>query len=208
MRRVPDFDDLVGAEVPAEERDRLRRTHELLVQAGPPPELGPELESVPWPEESLQPLTRPRRTTGRQRLLLVAAVVTAVVVGVFLGQATSSSSTSIDAQQSVGLKGTELASDASGTLKVGKRDDEGNYPMVLEVKNLPKLSGSGYYDLYLTRNGKPLVLCGTFNADGQTVVRMSAAYDLDHFDKNGWVVTRQPTGHFKPDQIVLSAEPS
>jgi hypothetical protein len=32
---------------------------------------------------------------------------------------------------------------------------------------------------------------------------MNAAYDLSRFDKNGWVVTRQPSGHFKPDQIVL-----
>ena len=206
MRRVPDFDDLVGADVPAEERDRLRRTHELLVEAGPPPELGPELEAVPWPEDSLQPLVRRRRrSSGRQRLLLAAALATAVVIGVLLGQATSSSTTSIDAQQNIDLQGTNLASNASGSLKVGKRDDEGNYPMVLEVKNLPKLPGSGYYDLYLTRNGKPLVLCGTFNADGETVVRLTAAYDLDHFDKNGWVVTRQPTGHFKPDQVVLSA---
>ena len=37
--------------------------------------------------------------------------------------------------------------------------------MALEVKDLPKLSGSGYYDLYLTRDGKPLVLCGTFNTE-------------------------------------------
>jgi len=32
---------------------------------------------------------------------------------------------------------------------------------------------------------------------------VNAAYDLSRFDKNGWVVTRQPSGHFKPDQIVL-----
>jgi hypothetical protein len=206
VRRVPDFDDLVGAEVPAEERERLRRTHELLVQAGPPPELGPELESVPWPEDSLQPLTRPRRTTGKQRLLLAAALATAVVAGVLLGQATGSSPTSIDAQQSLDLQGTKLASDASGTLKIGHTNDQGNYPMVLEVKNLPQLPDGGYYDLYLTQDGKPLVLCGTFNVKGETVVRLNAAYDLDHFDKNGFVVTRQPKGHHQPDQIVLSAE--
>ena len=41
MSREPDFDALVGADVPGEERDRLRRAHELLVAAGPPPELAP-----------------------------------------------------------------------------------------------------------------------------------------------------------------------
>ena len=53
MRPVPDFEDMVdGTELPEEERERLRRAHELLVQAGPPPELGPEMEAVPWPEEA------------------------------------------------------------------------------------------------------------------------------------------------------------
>ena len=52
MTRYPDFDDLIGGDVPAEERERLRRAHELLVEAGPPPELSPEMESVPWPDEN------------------------------------------------------------------------------------------------------------------------------------------------------------
>jgi hypothetical protein len=48
------------------------------------------------------------------------------------------------------------------------------------------------------------VLCGTFNARGQEVViRLNAAYELSRFDRNGWVVTRQPRGHHEPDQIVL-----
>ena len=44
--RVPDFDELVGGDVTGDERERLRRAHELLVQTGPPPELSPELEKV------------------------------------------------------------------------------------------------------------------------------------------------------------------
>ena len=39
--KQPEFDDLIAADVPPEERARLYRTHELLVQAGPPPELSP-----------------------------------------------------------------------------------------------------------------------------------------------------------------------
>lgn len=204
MRRGPDFDELIGRDVPDDERARLLRAHELLVQAGPPPELGPEMESVPWPDEALGPvLGGRRRPSGRRRVVLAAAFATAVVIGVVLGQATGSSPTTIDAERSIALRGTELASNAEGTLELGKRDRHGNYPMVLHVKNLPKLPGGGYYYLYLTRDGKPLVLCGTFNVDGETVVRLNAAYQLDRFDENGWVVTRQQRGHHEPDQIVL-----
>jgi hypothetical protein len=205
MSREPDFDALVGGDVSDEERERLRRAHDLLVAAGPPPELAPELESVPWPEDALEPVWGGgrRRTRPRSKAVLAAAFATAIVIGVFLGQATNSSTPTIDAQRSVKLQGTELARHASGTLELGKRDRQGNYQMVLHVKNLPKLPGTGYYDLYLTKGGKPLVLCGTFNVAGETVVRFTAAYALEHFDQNGWVVTRQPSGHFTPTQIVL-----
>ncbi len=202
MRHVPDFDDLVGRDVPADERERLRRAHELLVQAGPPPELSPELDTVPWPNDSFG---RSRRQPARRRPLLVAAVIaSAVLLGFVLGQATSSGTTSIDTQRVVSLRGTELDRDARATLALGKRDKHGNWPMVLRVQGLQKLPEGGYYDLYLTRGGKPLVLCGTFNSNGgKVVVRFSAAYDLGHFDKNGWVVTRQLPGHHKPTDIVL-----
>jgi Anti-sigma-K factor rskA len=204
VTRRPDFDDLVGTEVPAGERERLRRVHDLLVEAGPPPELSPELEAVPWPEDALQPLfgRRKEKHWTRRPLVLAAAFASALVLGLLLGQATSNGN-SIDVQRTVALQGTALAKSASGKLELGKADKHGNWPMVLHVSNLKKLPEGGYYDLYLTKRGKPVVLCGTFNVGGKTEVRFTAAYDLQHFDKNGWVVTRQPAGHFKPDQIVL-----
>ena len=211
MTRQPDFDDLVGQDLPPEERARLYRTHELLVQAGPPPELSPEMESVPWPEDALQPLWgRRRRGERRQRrpLLLAAVLVTAVVVGFLLGQI-GSSSTSINAQRTVRLHGTTLAQGALATLELGKPDSAGNWPMVLKVSGLPKLAKGGYYDLYLTKGGVPLVSCGTINVRGglgSTTVRLSAAYVLESFDKNGWVVVRKtPANHFKTNQVVLTA---
>jgi hypothetical protein len=207
MRRVPDFDDLVGRDVPDEERERLRRAHELLVQAGPPPELSPELDAVPWPDEALGPVWEGKRTPKpffRRPIVLAAALATAVVGGFLLGQSTNSSSTSIDAQRVVKLHGTSLDRDALATLELGKADSDGNWPMVLHVTGLKRLAEGGYYDLYLTRGGQPLVLCGTFNVKrGEAVVRFTAAYDLERFDENGWVVTRQPPGHHDPTQIVL-----
>lgn len=203
MRPVPDFDDLVGRDLPEEERERLRHTHELLVQAGPPPELGPELEPVPWPEEALMPLGLTRRA-GKKRspLLLAATVATAGLLGFVIGQASNSSSTSLDAARVVELKGTELARAGRGTLEIGEQDSHGNWPMVLHVTGLRSLPPGGYYDLFLTRNGRPIALCGTFNVRrGETVVRMNAAYQLKKFD--GWVVTRQQPGEHKPSDIVL-----
>jgi hypothetical protein len=127
-------------------------------------------------------------------------------VGFLLGQATSSNSTSIQTRKTVQLRGTPLASQALGTLKLGKPDAAGNWPMVLHVTGLPRLSKGGYYALYLTKGGQPLVSCGTINVSGATSVRLSAAYVLEAFDKNGWVIVRQtPANDFQPNQIVLKA---
>jgi hypothetical protein len=202
---VPDFGELVGNDVPAEERDRLRRAHDLLMQAEAPPELSPGLDAVPWPEEALGPVFGRRSAPRRRPLLLAAAVASAIALGFVLGQATTSSSpTSINALRTVKLAGTELNPGARATIELGSKDDQGNWPMVLRATGLKELPEGGYYDLYLTRNGKPLVLCGTFNANGGSVaVRLTAAYSLEHFDRNGWVVTRQLPGHHEPTDIVL-----
>jgi hypothetical protein len=206
---MPDFDDLVGGDVPAEERERLRRAHELLIQAGPPPELSPELEAVPWPEDALAPLwgRRRGRSTSRRPLLLAAALATAAVVGFLLGQATTTNNkNSISTRETVHLRGTALAHNALATLRLGKPDDAGNWPMVLHITGLPKLPEGGYYALYLTKAGKPLVSCGTINVDGTTTVRLSAAYALEAFDRDGWVIVRQtPANNFRPNQVVLTA---
>jgi hypothetical protein len=207
MTRRPDFDDLVGYNVPAEERERLRRTHDLLVEAGPPPELSPELETVPWPDDALQPLFgRRREHKARRPVLLAAALATAIFVGFLLGQATTSDNSSVGATKTVQLHGTALAHGALATLKLGNEDAAGNWPMVLQVSGLPKLENGGYYALFLTKDGEPLVSCGTINVSGATSVRLSAAYALERFDQDGWVIVRQtPANHFQPNQIVLKA---
>jgi hypothetical protein len=203
MTRAPDFDDLVGKDVPDEERARLLQAHRLLVEAGPPPELSPEMESVPWPEDSQMPLLKPK-PKQRRLLLLAAAIATAIGIGFVLGQSTSSSSSSMEAVRVVNLAGTALDSDARGTLELGKADAHGNWPMILHTRGLQQLPEGGYYDLYLTKGGKPVVLCGTFNVKGdEVVVHFSAAYDLGHFDKNGWVVTRQLPENHEPTEVVL-----
>jgi hypothetical protein len=201
MTRPPDFDELVGRDVPDEERARLLRAHRLLVEAGPPPELSPELDSVPWPDESQMPLLKPKQ---RRPLLLAAAIATAIGIGFVLGQSTGPNSSAMQTVRVVKLAGTSLDSDAQGTLELGKADADGNWPMILRARGLQELPEGGYYDLYLTKAGKPVVLCGTFNVKGsEIVVHLSAAYELDHFDHDGWVITRQLPGNHKPTEVVL-----
>src|SRR4029453_13920179 len=105
---------LVGHDVPDEERERLRRAHELLVQAGPPPELSPELESVPWPGGSQWPLAV-RRAGPARKLLLAATIATLALIAFFIGRAAapSSSSSSLYVERGVRLRGAELGPNAN-----------------------------------------------------------------------------------------------
>ena len=64
MSRPPDFDELVGTPLAAAERERLLRVHELLIEAGPPPDLGTEPTGVPL-----------RRLRRRAALVALAAAL-------------------------------------------------------------------------------------------------------------------------------------
>ena len=77
MTRPPGFRELVGDDLPDEERDRLLRVHELLVQAGPPPELAPALATTPVAESRVRLLPRRRA----RAVLLLAAALAAVMFG-------------------------------------------------------------------------------------------------------------------------------
>lgn len=210
MQRTPDFDDLVGLDVPAVERERLRRVHELLAQADAPAELSPELERIPWPEDALQPLglmRRPRADKPRRpRLVYFAAAATLVAVGFLIGQATTSKETSIDAARTVRMHGVGDASTAAAVINVGHGNDEGNWSMLVSVRGLRPAPKGTYYDLWLSANGKPKFLCGTFNTKpgaAETVVRMSAAYPLQEGGFDGWIVTWHKRGQRDDKQSQL-----
>jgi hypothetical protein len=94
---------------------------------------------------------------------------------------------------------------ALAVLQVGHVDSVGNWPMLLEVNGLPQQTDRrAYYELWLTKHGKPVLPCGSFRAAKRTTtVRLSVPYRLKGFD--GWVVTRQAAndrGH--PGAVVLS----
>ena len=191
MSGSPNFDDLIGPELPPEDRERLRRVHELLVAAGPPPEM-PELAASP-----------PVRSHPRRRVaaLLIAAALAlaAFVAGWLVGRSDSD----FDVRAAVAMRGTAAAPAASGTIELGYGDDEGNWPMLVEVSGLEPLPKGGYYELLLTKNGEPVVACGSFNVgdDGNASVRFGASYNLRNFD--GWVVRPWVRGRDELNKTVV-----
>lgn len=176
MSDPPNFDELIGPEVPTEDRERLRRVHELLVAAGPPPEM-PTLGASP-----------PVRTHPRRRVaaLLIAAALT--LAAFTAGWLLRGANDEFDVRRAVPMRSTENAPNASALIELGYADDEGNWPMLVTVRGLKPLPKGGYYELLLTRNGKPVAVCGSFKvkSEGATTVRLGASYDLSNFD--GWVI--------------------
>jgi hypothetical protein len=203
LTREPNFDELIGTEATGAERERLLHAHELLVQAGPPPELPPSLQKTPsFGVFSLQQ----RRVVKRRALVLLAAALSVAVV-FFAGYAVRGSGNSAKASNpvvSLHLKGTSALPKAQATLEVW-RARNGNWPMTLSVVGLPKLANHGYYEVYLVRNGQPWGLCGTFRGAGTSTaltVTLNAPYSLHKGDS--WVVTRPNAAGVEPGQTVLS----
>jgi hypothetical protein len=198
MTPPPEFEEIVGADVEAAERARLARVHSLLVQAGPPPELSPELESGPTLGMTLG--RKPVR--ARRRVLLLAAAV-AVVALAFLGGYIAGNGGSTANAEVLKLTGTPAAPHALASLQIEPVDAGGNWPMHLSVTGLPRLQGQSYYEVFLVRNGKPIASCGTFKVavNQATTVQLNAPYHLHHGDT--WIVTRQTPSSGEPGVVVL-----
>jgi Anti-sigma-K factor rskA len=199
--RGPDFHDLVGAELGAEEEARLRRVHDLLLQAGPPPEVPPALATPAL--ESPRSRLLPRRRRGAALLLAAALAAAAFGVGYLVGDRNEGVK-AFESTQVVRLHGTSRAPRALATVQVGKPDKSGNLPMLVTAQGLKRLGPSGYYTLALTKNGRPVVTCGTFRIGpgGVSTVRMAVAYDVNRFD--GWVITEYKHGR-KAEPVMLTS---
>ena len=201
MTLPPDFDQLVGADVEAAERARLQRVHALLVQAGPPAELSPELEA---PALGLTLGRRSGARPMRRGVLLLAAAISilalAFVGGYIAGNGGGSGAAS---GKLLKLTGTPAAPSALASLQLEPVDTAGNWPMRLTVTGLPKLHGRSYYEVFLVRDGKPYAPCGGFKvASGRaTTVDLNAPYRLKHGDT--WVVTLQVPDTRRPGTVVM-----
>jgi len=175
--REPDFEELVGADLDAAERTRLLRVHELLIEAGPPPEL---------PSQVVTPL-QPRRRRGVLIAIAAALAVSVFAVGFVAGNRSDGGGTGSE----VTMSGTAAAADASASLTVFDVDDAGNWPMEFTVVGLQPAASGKPYELWLTKGGEPAALCGSFltGPDGSADVPMNAPYAFSDFD--GWVVVEE-----------------
>ena len=191
-----DLHDLIGDDVPGDELARLRRVHELLVAAGPPPELSDTLREVPVTAAE-QPLESVVPFMPRRRLGVAIALAAALAAGAFFGGwAVGHRGGGFERSAApVLLRGTPLAPNARATLVLGKTDGSGNTRLQMRVHGLPEVAGRTYYELYLTRKGDLSVTCGPFRVgDGTTTVDLSIPYSLDRGVYDGWVVTRERAG--------------
>ena len=187
MSDSPKFQDLVGEGLPPTEHERLERVHEMLIAAGPPPELPPALEEVPDGRGNVRELEAtglPRRRIGAA-LALAAAIALLAFVGGYLAGYKHTSNT-FESVRTVALTNSE----AQAVVRFGPRDANGNTPMLVKVEGLKKLPAGDYYTLYMTMGGKPVVVCGSFNVRGprSTTLRFPVAYDPANF--NGLEIAR------------------
>ena len=192
--RTPEFDELVGHDIPPGERARLRRVHDLLVSAGPPAEVPPSLADPPAAGRGGELL--PMRVSPIRRVALLAAaalVALAFGVGYLVGDrgGTERAASTFVPEEVVQLKPVGDRSQAAVFVQLGGGRRDGNWSMLLTAENLPHLPKGDYYTLSMTKGGKRVVVCGTFNVAGgikRTSVRFNVAYDRSEFD--GWSLTR------------------
>jgi hypothetical protein len=189
------FDELIGAEPDGTERARLRGVHELLLEAGPPPELTPEVASGPT---LAMTLSRVRASSGRRRgfaLTAVAAALVAVVIG--LGVAAHGNGKKYPRFT---LRGTVFAPHASGTLYILRA--KSSTPRVkIEVTGLP--AAKRPYIVYLVRNGRTIAPCGGFtvtNPKREVTAVLHSPYAIQGSDE--WIVTGPSIGN-RPRPTVL-----
>lgn len=201
MTRPPDLRDLIGEEGAPDER--LARVHELLVDAGPPPETVPRS-----PDVAVARAPRARRSRRRWAELGLAAGLAAVALTI--GFLAGSGGDGFESRATISMHGVSPVADASAELDVGVPDEHGNIALEMAVKRLPQLPQGAWYELYLTKGRVIGASCGTFvTAGDETTVRLNVGYDLAGWREagryDGWVVTAHVPG--KPGsgkQVLLT----
>jgi hypothetical protein len=179
-----DFDRLVGKDLEPGERARLLRVHKMLLEAGPPPELTPNLRMPQAPPRAMV-IALPRRR--RSAVLLIAAAFALAVFGAgWLGGAHTKTT---HVARTIAMSG---AGGARASLAVLRADPAGNWPMVMKISGLASLPAGQTYALWLTKRGELEASCGTFTVGkGTTTVDLNAPYHLKEYD--GWIVVRSGT---------------
>jgi hypothetical protein len=197
-----DFVDLSG--LTPTEQARLRRVHDMLVEAGPPPELPGELSNPPAEVGGrVVPLEPRRRRTPAIGLLAAATVAVACFGGGYLLANQGHSTNAIHAVRVVPLSGVSTQTSSSASLRVGSADKSGNWPLQLTVNGLKPLPDESRYYLMVWQHGKPTLSCGTFGVSrgAPTTVTFNVAYKIT--PKTRWVVTMMSPGAKYPGPVVM-----
>jgi hypothetical protein len=203
-----EFEELVDLSgLTPEERSRLKRVHEMLVAAGPPPELPGELTRPPADVEAEVVPLESRRRRGRTPaigILIAATVAVACFGGGYLLANQGQSSNAIHAVRVVPLSGVSTQPSSSASLRVGSADKSGNWPLQLTVAGLKPLPDESRYYLMVWQHGKPTVSCGTFGVSrgAPTTVTFNVAYKIT--PKTRWVVTMMSPGAKYPGPVVMT----
>jgi len=200
----PDFRELVGDE--SRDDERLRRVHDLLVAAGPPAEMSVRVTDPPDVEHS-KVLEFKRRRPATLLAVGIAAAAAAFVIGYGVGQRQNSFS----AQAAIPMHGVGAVNQAAqAEIKVGSHDEGGNYPLEMQVKGLRDAPKGAWYELLLSKRGKPTDSCGIFTVDGgETTVRLSVPYDLPDWHQkklyDGWVVVLHRRGQTSAPVVMTTS---
>ena len=191
-----DFVDVEGMD-PAE-RERLRRVHELLLEAGPPPDLSASLSRLPADVTRARVIAFPACRRIAAGLAFAAALAAAAFGGGYLVGNHRGGFGTVRVAAMTGRN-------ALGSVTVGTPDTGGNWPIRFRTTGLPKLPGKeSYYELFVVHNGKPGFPCGGFKVlhPGPTSVRFTVPYEVTGTTR--WVVTAvDPADHW-PGRIVMT----
>jgi hypothetical protein len=184
------FDDLVGDIEDPDERERLRRVHELLLSVEAPAELNVNRAHAPVVQ---QVVALPRR---RYAFALIAAALAAALFG--FGYLVGGRSDNVEAVTVIPMAGVGDGRGASASIELLPQDESGNWPLNVLLRGLdPSKDRTDYYELWLTKGGKLADSCGRFTVHpGLTRVTLSVPYGLRRYD--GWVVTRRGS-----DRVLL-----
>jgi len=203
--REPSLNELIGTEVTGAERQQLQQVHEMLLEAGPPPEISAELERGPTLAMTLSGKQQRQRQRRRPRAMILLAAALLIGLVFFAGYSVRSTGNrgSAGLAESVQLTGTRLAPRGQGVLQVWTSSDNSNWPMTLTVAGLPQ---NNRYEVYLVRGGKIRGSCGMFRvgdsrSSGNVTVSLTSPWQLKQGDS--WVVTRPVAGAAEPGPTVL-----
>ena len=183
-----EFDDLVDARGPdARRAGRLERVHEHARGGGPAARAAGRAAGAAGAGRSRRRGRRARRSRGaagvaRRWRSIAAALALGCLRRRLPGRRPGRRRTA-DVVRVAAMSGLER-SRARASVRLGREQPGGNWPIELTVTGLPQQADRGYYELFVLRDGKPGYPCGGFRMlDGTTTVRFTVPYELKDDDE-------------------------